>query len=121
MGAQAPKSWTIRYSERILDADLDGFDRAACDVAMAAIDKKLRVDLHQYGDGLGTPLAGLMKLEATHARVAYQIDDEAREVWVLMLGDRRNIWKKREGSILERLATVKTRSAKEATIRNAAK
>ena len=112
MGAQARKPWTVRYSERIVDADLDGFGRAAYAVAMAAIDRKLRIDPHQYGDGLGPPLAGLMKLTASHVRVASHIDHEAREVWVLMLGDRRNTWKKRAGSMLERLVTVKTRSAK---------
>lgn len=119
--ARAPKAppapWKLRYSERIIDDDLDDIGRAAYDVAMAAIDKKLKIDPHQYGDGLGPPLAGLMKLKASHVRVAYHIEDDAHEVWVLMLGDRQDIWKKREGDILERLASVKTRIAKGATRR----
>lgn len=114
-----PSPWKLRYSERIIDEDLDDIGRAAYDVAMAAIDKKLKVDPHQYGDGLGPPLAGLMKLEASHVRVAYHIEDETHEVWVLMLGDRQDIWKKREGDILQRLESVKTRIAYEAARRGA--
>lgn len=115
----APAPWKLRYSERIIDEDLDDIGRAAYDVAMAAIDKKLKIDPHQYGDGLGPPLAGLMKLKASHVRVAYHIEDDAHEVWVLMLGDRQDIWKKREGDILERLESVKTRIADEAKRRGA--
>ncbi len=115
----APAPWRLRYSERILDEDLDDIGRAAYDVAMAAIDKKLKIDPHQYGDGLGPPLAGLMKLKTSHVRVAYHIEEDAHEVWVLMLGDRQDIWKKREGDILERLESVKTRIADEAKRRGA--
>jgi hypothetical protein len=86
---------------------------------MAAVDKKLKKDPHQYGDGLGPPLAGLMKLSASHVRVAYHIEEAAHEVWILMLGDRQVIWKRREGDILERLQHVKTRIAHEATRRSA--
>lgn len=118
--ATTPTPWRLRYSERIIDEDLDDIGRAAYDVAMAAIDRKLKVDPHQYGDGLGPLLAGLMKLKASHVRIAYHIEDDAHEVWVLMLGDRQDIWKRREGDILERLATVKTRIADEATRRSAA-
>jgi mRNA-degrading endonuclease RelE of RelBE toxin-antitoxin system len=119
-GATTPTPWRLRFSARIIDEDLDDIGRAAFDVAMAAIDKKLRVDPHQYGDGLGPPLAGLMKLKASHVRIAYHVVDDAHEVWVLMLGDRQDIWKRREGDILERLATVKTRIVDEARRRSAA-
>lgn len=81
---------------------------------MAAIDKKLKVSPEQYGDGLGPPLAGLYKLKASHIRVAYHLEKATHEVWVLMLGDRQDIWKTRQGDILERLQMVKSRIAREA-------
>lgn len=111
---QAPVPWKIRYSERIIDEDLDDLGRAAYDVATSAIDKKLKVDPQQYGRGLGPPLVGLYKLKSSHVRVAYHIEEAAHEVWVLMLGDRQDIWKTRQGDILERLQTVKSRITREA-------
>lgn len=113
-GEPPSRPWKVRFSARIVDEDLDALGEAAFEVAMAAIDKKLKVSPEQYGDGLGPPLAGLYKLKASHIRVAYHIGQATHEVWVLMLGDRQDIRKTRQGGILERLQMVKSRIAREA-------
>lgn len=84
---------------------------------MAAIDRKLKVDPRQYGERLGPPLVGLFKLKTSHVRIAYHVEESTREVWVLMLGDRRDIWRNRQGDIRERLERVRARVAREAVRR----
>ncbi len=76
---------------------------AAYERAKKAI-KKLTKAPEQYGEPLHAPLHGLYKLKSSHVRVAYHIDAEAREVWVLLIGDRQAIWDTRQGEFLERLA-----------------
>lgn len=49
-----------------------------------------------------SPLHGLYKLQSPNIRVVYRIGVATREVWVLLIGDRRMIWDVREGEILDR-------------------
>lgn len=72
-----------------------------------AIDKKLPLDPHQYGDGLRPPLDGLYKLKSSHVRIVYHIEDADHEVWVLMMADRSVIWDRHEGEILGRLGMMR--------------
>lgn len=60
--------------------------------AEEAIKKKLRVDPEQYGEPLKRSLAGLYKLKASSLRIVYSIHAEAREVWVLTIANRRDVW-----------------------------
>ena len=80
---------------------------AALQVARAAIDKKLKLDPEKYGQRLHSPLHGLYKLKASHVRIAYHIEQAAQEVWILMIGDRRDIWDQDQAEILKRLRTVR--------------
>lgn len=99
--------WTLRYAVRILTDDLGNIGHAAYGTAKKAIQKKLPVDPHQYGDGLRPPLDGIYKLKASHVRVAYHIEESAHEVWVLMIADRGKIWDHHEDEILGRLAVMR--------------
>src|SRR6185437_13356801 len=74
---------------------------SALEAARKAIDKKLKVDPQQYGEFLHRPLQGFYKLKTSAVRIVYHVDAEAREVWVLAMGDRRDIWKD-EAAILKR-------------------
>ena len=76
-------------------------------MARKAITKKLAAHPEQYGTRLHSPLHGLFKLKSSHMRVAYHIEKDLREVWVLVIGDRRTIWKDRQGEILDRLKREK--------------
>jgi mRNA-degrading endonuclease RelE of RelBE toxin-antitoxin system len=95
------------YAKRILTEDLREIGHAALGNARKAIEKKLPVDPHQYGDGLRPPLDGIYKLKSSHVRVAYHIEEADHEVWVLMIGDRGAIWDRHEGDILGRLVVMR--------------
>lgn len=95
------KPWTVRYAKSVGETDLHMLSTSAIEAARKAIDKKLKVDPQQYGEFLHRPLQGLYKLKTSAVRIVYHVDAEAREVWILAMGDRRDIWKD-EGAILGR-------------------
>ncbi|HEX8453841.1 MAG TPA: hypothetical protein VF647_17190 [Longimicrobium sp.] len=98
-----PEPWKLRFSARILTDDLGELGHAAYENARKAIQKKLPIDPHQYGDGLRPPLGGIHKLKSSHVRVAYHIEEAEHEVWILMIADRNVIWDRHEDEILGRL------------------
>jgi mRNA-degrading endonuclease RelE of RelBE toxin-antitoxin system len=98
-----PEPWKLRFSARILSEDLGELGHAAYENARKAIQKKLPIDPHQYGDGLRPPLGGIHKLKSSHVRVAYHIEESEHEVWILMIADRNVIWDRHEEEILGRL------------------
>lgn len=116
-GKQASSApfWRIRFAEDVLTEDVDSVGYAALQVARATIDKKLKADPDQYGEPLRSPLGGLHKLKASHLRIVHHIEHVAREVWILMIGNRSTIWKDEEIAILERLGVAKGRIARERT------
>lgn len=89
---------------------MDHVGHAAFDVARKAIDKKLRTDPENYGDPLHHPLHGFRKLKSSHIRIVYRVKADASEVWVLMIGDRRDIWESEQKEILERDETERGRA-----------
>lgn len=95
------RPWRIRYLSSVRDTDLETISTAAARAAQKAIDKKLKVDPQQYGEFLHRPLQGLYKLKTSSVRIVYHVDAEAREVWVLAIGERRDIWQDQRG-ILKR-------------------
>jgi mRNA-degrading endonuclease RelE of RelBE toxin-antitoxin system len=105
--SQPPEPWKLRYAKRILAEDLREIGHAAFENARKAIQKKLPVDPHQYGDGLRPPLDGIYKLKSSHVRVAYHIEEADHEVWVLMIADRSEIWNRHEDAILGRLGVMR--------------
>jgi len=111
------RPWKVRYSPRILAEDLHTIGHAAYETAKRAIQKKLAVDPHQYGSGLRPPLDGIYKLKSSHVRVAYHIEEPAHEVWVLMIGDRRDIWDHHEDDILGRLVVMRAEREQGASTR----
>ncbi|MEJ7810799.1 MAG: hypothetical protein WKG32_10360 [Gemmatimonadaceae bacterium] len=108
VGPRGDRPWRIRYSSRILTDYLDDIGHDALARARRAIDKKLKVNPEQYGAPLHSPLHGVFKLKASHVRIAYHVEAKRREVWVLMIGDRREIWEDRQEEILERLTRMPT-------------
>lgn len=106
MSASSPQPWKIRYAKRILAEDIQSIGHAAFETARRAIQKKLPMDPHQYGDGLRPPLDGIYKLKSSHLRVAYHIEEAEHEVWVLMIADRSDIWDRYEDDILGRLEVM---------------
>ena len=92
----------MRYSPRLLTEDLRAVGHAAFELAKEIIDKKLTLAPEQYGAPLGKPLLGLRKLKASDVRIVYRVDVAAREVLVLMIGNRRDIWAEFQLEILDR-------------------
>jgi mRNA-degrading endonuclease RelE of RelBE toxin-antitoxin system len=84
--ASTPDPWRIRYARRILADDIRSIGHAAFAHAKKAIQKKLK---------------------SAHVRVAYHIEEEDHEVWVLMIADRNEIWDRHEDAILGRLAVMR--------------
>ena len=95
------KPWRIRYMSSVRDTDLEVLSTSAVEAARKVIDKKLKVDPQQYGEFLHRPLQGLYKLKTSSVRIVYHVDAEAREVWILAIGERRDIWEDQAG-ILKR-------------------
>jgi mRNA-degrading endonuclease RelE of RelBE toxin-antitoxin system len=96
----------VRYSEQILHRDLKEIGHAALALARQAIEKKLKTAPDQYGDRLRSPLQRLHKLNASHLRFVYPIAPDVREVWILMIGNRRDIWDWDQSEILKRLSEL---------------
>lgn len=107
----AVASWRLRYSVRILTDDIDEVGHAALVHARTACEKKLGAAPEQYGAPLHHPLHGLRKLSVSHVRIAYHVEVEAHEVWILMIRNRRDIWDEDQGEILDRLAAERKRHA----------
>lgn len=105
--------WRLRFAKRILHEDLREIGHAAYETAKHAIEKKLRTHPEQYGEPLRAPLQGLFKLKSSHVRIAYHLERSAHEVWILMIGDRRTIWKSHEKDILRRLEEVREERSRE--------
>ncbi|MDQ6831400.1 MAG: hypothetical protein M3081_21270, partial [Gemmatimonadota bacterium] len=103
-------AWTLRYSSRILTEDLPGVGHAALARAKAACEKKLAIAPEQYGDPLHHPLHGLRKLKTSHVRIVYHVEPIAHEVWILMIGDRRDIWDEEQDEVLARMTTERTKA-----------
>jgi mRNA-degrading endonuclease RelE of RelBE toxin-antitoxin system len=103
----AERPWRVRFAQRILVDDVKKVGHAALEIARAAIDKKLKLDPEKYGQRLHSPLHGLYKLKSSHVRIAYHIEKPRHEVWVLMIGNRRDIWDEDQAAILERLGAVR--------------
>lgn len=99
----ADTPWRIRFAQRILADDVRKIGHAALELARTAIDKNLKVDPEKAGQRLRSPLHGLYKLTSSHIRIAYHVEKTRREVWILMIGDRRDIWDEEQSEILERL------------------
>ena len=103
-GRPQPRTWTIKYAERILKDDLEVVGHAAFDIARKAIDKKLKVNPEQYGASLHDPLHQFRKLKSSQIRVVYRVNAAKAEVLILMIGNRRDIWDSEQGEILDRHA-----------------
>ncbi len=56
------------------------------------------------------PLHGFRKLKSSHIRIIYRVKADASEVWVLMIGDRRDIWESEQEEILERYEAEPSRA-----------
>lgn len=110
-----PQPWKLRFSEQILEQDLREIGHAAFENARKAIQKKLPVDPHQYGEGLRPPLGGIYKLKSSHVRIAYHIQAAKHEVWVLMIGDRDVIWDRHEAEVLGRLHGMRAQQSRRQT------
>ncbi|CAN5507799.1 hypothetical protein BH09GEM1_BH09GEM1_16180 [soil metagenome] len=103
--------WHLRYATHILTDDIDEVGHAALALARTACEKKLAAAPEQYGAPLHHPLHGLRKLSVSHVRIAYHVEVESHEVWILMIGNRRDIWDEDQGEILDRLAAERRRRA----------
>ena len=78
-------------SPKLLGEDYDNVGHAAFELARTAINKKLKKDPEGYGRPLHSPLQGLYKAKASDVRIVYYIEKSRHEVWVLMIGNRRDI------------------------------
>jgi mRNA-degrading endonuclease RelE of RelBE toxin-antitoxin system len=99
------RPWQIRFVESVIETDAHDIGNAAMAIALKAIDKKLKIDPLQYGDRLHRPLHPLFKLRSGDVRIVYRVEEETRQVFILAIGNRRDIWDD-EVAILKRKSTL---------------
>jgi mRNA-degrading endonuclease RelE of RelBE toxin-antitoxin system len=101
--------WRLRYAAQILSTDLPALGEASFAMAKAAILKKLATFPDRYGAPLRTPLGGMRKLRVSNLRIIYKVFPAQREVWIYMIGARRDIWDHDQPEILERAEEIADR------------
>ena len=94
--------WRIRFHKNVKITDAADVGHASMQLARKVIDKKLKVDPLGYGEPLRGDLKGLYKLKTSDVRIAYWVVEAEHEVWVLMIGNRRDIWDEATQTIVSR-------------------
>jgi mRNA-degrading endonuclease RelE of RelBE toxin-antitoxin system len=100
------RPWRIRFDKNVLTNDVDEVGYAAMEIARKVIEKKLKVDPIGYGGLLKRDLKGLYKIKTSDIRIVYHVIDETHEVWILMIGNRRDIWEDASDIIVARRGAV---------------
>jgi mRNA-degrading endonuclease RelE of RelBE toxin-antitoxin system len=103
--------WHVRLF-RTVDDDARRIGHAGLAVAKDAILKKLATQPELYGEPLRAPLHPLRKLRVSHLRIVYYIDGDRREVWIVKIADRQEVYE-HEAQIMERFEQLKLARASE--------
>ena len=85
-------TFELRYHPDVRDVDIPKLNEALKKRIKKAIEERLSISPHQYGEPLRKTLKGYWKLRVGDYRVVYKV--ERSEVWILAIINRKDIYTK---------------------------
>ena len=82
----------LRYHPDVRDVDIPQLNETLKKRIKKAIEERLSISPHQYGEPLRKTLKGYWKLRVGDYRVAYKV--EGNEVWIFAIITRKDVYKK---------------------------
>jgi len=82
----------LRYHPDVRDVDIPQLNETLKKRIRRAIEERLSISPHQYGEPLRKTLKGYWKLRVGDYRVVYKI--EGNEVWIFAIINRKDVYKK---------------------------
>ena len=82
----------LRYHPDVRDIDIPQLNETLKKRIKNAIEGRLSISPHQYGEPLRKTLKGYWKLRVGDYRVVYKV--EGNEVWIFAIINRRDVYKK---------------------------
>ncbi len=85
-------AFELRYHPDIRDIDIPKLNETLKKRIRKAIEERLSIYPHQYGEPLRKTLEGYWKLRVGDYRVVYKV--EGNEVWIFAIINRKNVYRK---------------------------
>ena len=85
-------TFELRYHPDVRDVDFPQLNETLKKRIKKAIEERLLIFSHQYGEPLRKTLKGYWKLRVGDYRVVYKV--ERNEVWIFTIVNRKNVYKK---------------------------
>jgi mRNA interferase RelE/StbE len=85
-------TFELRYHPDVRDVDIPRLNEALKKRIKKAIEDRLSISPHQYGEPLRKTLKGYWKLRVGDYRVVYKV--EGNEVWIFAIVNRKDVYKK---------------------------
>lgn len=85
-------TFELRYHPDVRDVDIPQLNETLKKRIKKAIEERLSISPHQYGDPLRKTLKGYWKLRVGDYRVVYKV--EGNEVWIFAIINRKDVYKK---------------------------
>ena len=82
----------LRYHPDVRDVDIPRLNETLKKRIKRAIEERLSISPHQYGEPLRKTLKGYWKLRVGDYRVVYKV--EGNEVWIFAIINRKDVYKK---------------------------
>ena len=85
-------TFELRYHPDVRDIDIPQLNETLKKRIKKAIEERLSISPHQYGEPLRKTLKGYWKLRVGDYRVVYKV--ERKEVWIFAIINRKDVYKK---------------------------
>jgi len=85
-------TFELRYHPEVRDVDIPQLNETLKKRIKKAIEERLSISPHQYGEPLRKTLKGYWKLRVGDYRVVYKV--ERNEVWIFAIINRKDVYKK---------------------------
>ena len=85
-------TFELRYHPDVRDIDIPKLSKTLKKRIKKAIEERLSISPHQYGEPLRKTLKGYWKLRVGDYRVVYKV--EGSEVWILVIINRKDVYTK---------------------------
>jgi len=85
-------TFELRYHPNVREVDIPQLNETLKKRIKKAIEERLSVSPHQYGEPLRKTLKGYWKLRVGDYKVVYKV--EGNEVWIFAIINRKDVYKK---------------------------
>ncbi len=85
-------TFELRYHPDVRDVDIPQLNETLKKRIKRAIEERLSISPHQYGEPLRKTLKGYWKLRVGDYRVVYKV--KGNEVWIFAIINRKDVYKK---------------------------